>query len=210
MITKTCYKCAVEKPRTEYPKHGGACKACKNIRQKERVAQRTPEQYAKAAELIKTCYKCAVEKPITEYYKCGNTCKVCANKRQRELWAKITPEQKDKRIRATKEWCEKNKDEINQKVRKLYATNPVVRIRTLAQNKKYAVKNAAAIAARKAARYKALMQEGVTELTDAYVVNLLLRRNLKILKPSDVPQELIEVKRLQIQLLRMIKNEEHK
>lgn len=105
---KTCKKCGMEKPETDFDRYGYdpskplkiVCRECSNAR--------------KAAKLrgTKFCSKCNVEKPVTDYTRrgrgcgelLGSRCKECAAQ-DRVAWRRANPQ----KARASyKKWACKN------------------------------------------------------------------------------------------------------
>ena len=109
---------------------------------------------------------------------------------------KYREDNKDKIKIINKKYCEKNKDKIEIRHKKYREDNKdKIKIR----QKKYYENNKDKLAIGDS-RAKKKCIEG---LHDYYVKQLLIK-NSKILKREDIPQELIEAKRLEIQIKRII------
>lgn len=190
---RVCPKCGKNKHRSHF--HSAStnmdglstyCKPC-------RTEQRTKIQD------VKKCIKCGMEflpKRDDALY-CSKRCNVM------DWWDNLTEEEKinkakeyhsndyknhkKKRLSAAKKWANENKDIVSKIRRKNYWKNPrKSRISNLEKQKMYA-----------------------KELKDCYVKNKLAREfNYK---QKDVPSELIEIKRMQIKVKRLlkIKNDEN-
>lgn len=174
---------------------------------------------------MKHCRVCDTDKPLTEYYAHGGrVCKACirirtakyylANrekildrtkdpefkKKERELHAykmQNDPEYKARYSATRKRFRDKHKEEIR------------------AYNLDYIKKNTAIRKAKKKAKrltpeYKAQEREYVIKqrdnFTDVYVRQQLVKRST--LKVADIPQSLVEAKRLQLKIRRLA-NEKH-
>lgn len=169
---------------------------------------------------MKTCKKCKVDKPITEFYKGkGRVCKTCyrlsrvkyytANKehilaknknpefrkKARELHAYKMLNDLEYKARYSakrKRFRDKNKDEL-----RAYNLAYIKNNTALRKEKKQAK--------RLTSEYKVKEREYVIKqknnLTDVYVRQQLVKRS--ILKVADIPQVLVEAKRIQIKIRRL-------
>jgi len=128
---------------------------------------------------MKTCIKCGIKKDETEFYKGKNKCKECFKEYQKEY----DKEYRQKNKERIKEYRQKNKE-----YKKEY-------------NKEYYQKNKECIKE----NIKEYDKEYVEQCTDGYIRRLLARDST--LNSSDIPQGLIESKRLLIQIERYIKKQ---
>jgi len=170
---------------------------------------------------MKTCKKCKVDKSITEFYEGkGRVCKACyrlsrvkyytANKehilaknknpefrkKARELHAyKMLndPEYKARYSAKRKRFRDKNKDEL-----RAYNLAYIKNNTTLRKEKKKAK--------RSTPEYKAQEKEynlkQKTNLTDVYVRQQLIKHTS--LKVADIPQALVEIKRIQLKIKELV------
>jgi hypothetical protein len=147
-------------------------------------------------EITKTCTKCKEEKPLSEYYllkKDGaltrNACKICVCKRTR-FWNPSEHSKKAKRIYQVK-YTKINAEEIK---RKRFLNRDI----KIIQDRNYYKNNKQLFLEKMSLRRK----KTTSELADTYI-----RTSLKALMPSlkikDIPQELIELKRIQIKTHRL-------
>ena len=131
---------------------------------------------------MKTCIKCGIKKYETEFYKGRNQCKECIKEYRQK--------NKERIKEAKKEYQQKNKECIKE-YNKEYRQKNKERIKECRQkNKEY---------------FKEYKKEYVEQSTDGYIREILARDST--LKPSDIPQGLIETKRLLIQIQRYIKKQ---
>ena len=192
MENKTCSKCGVPRPLTGFYVSKGrvstVCKQCEAISAKERYLNAKPPQGED-----KKCCRCGEVKPLAEFnLKPQAACKACIN-----VYQAVYREQNKKRLAERElqryhsdveryralalEWRKKNRDKTNAKQR-LYA------------------KREDRLAADRLLRLKYS-----NELTDGYVRRALVKGSG--LLNVTIPHELIEVKRLQLQILRKINND---
>lgn len=147
-------------------------------------------------EITKTCTKCKEDKPLSEYYllkKDGvltrNACKVCICKKSR-IWNPSEHSKKVKKIYQAK-YTKINAEEIKIK-RFLNRDIKIIQDRTYYKNNKQLILEKMSLQRKKA----------TSELADTYI-----RTALKALMPSlkikEIPQELIELKRIQIKTHRL-------
>jgi len=174
---------------------------------------------------MKTCTKCNVEKPFTEFYKdtrpvsgLSYTCKVCSNNASVD-WYKKSKDTEAYKARRDAYNAYRKSEEYKAQRR---ATRDLVKNRE--ECKKYAASNKEKIATRhKADRqarpdvYKERRRnnyhksgkqrglEGIKNLTDNYVKNVLVIRS-KGLTYADIPQALVEAKRLQLLIKREVRD----
>jgi hypothetical protein len=143
--------------------------------------------------ISKACFRCSVVKPLTGYYESNPvTCIDCLQAYQK----KYREANRVKRCKAQKELYRKNRENIleyqkayrdknreakNQYQRE-YTKNPEVK-----------------------AMHKKWKEQYKNNLSDAYVRNELAHHTT--LTSKDIPQSLVEVKRLQLQIKRMVENE---
>lgn len=96
--SKTCTKCGVEKPLTEFWRHKdrldgrySACKACKHDRVEMRAERAAAERGATPPNTKKECPLCGEHKPVEEFpqgvgkHGRHTWCTPCGNKRRHEL-----------------------------------------------------------------------------------------------------------------------------
>ena len=169
---------------------------------------------------MKTCKKCKVDKPITEFYEGkGRVCKAC----YRLSRVKYYMANKEKILAKNKE------PEFRKKARELHAykmlNDPEYKARYSAKRKRFRDKNKDELRAynlayikkntairkekkrtkRLTPEYKAQEREYVIKqrdnFTDVYVRQQLVKRST--LKVADIPQSLVEVKRLQLKIRRL-------
>ena len=139
---------------------------------------------------MKTCIKCGIKKDETEFYKGRNKCKECfkeyrqKNKEYKKEYNKEYRQKNKERIKeAKKEYRQKNKECIKEYQKEYYQKN------------KERIKE----------NIKEYDKEYVEQCTDGYIRRLLARDST--LNSSDIPQGLIESKRLLIQIERYIKKQ---
>lgn len=144
---KTCNKCKIEKPKTEFGLNNARsdkltiwCKPCEKEKREYNLTQ------PKIAPSVKKCNKCLIEKPISEFRK-GNqkkdgyeyTCKDCQKAHHME-----NPE---KRRAYCREYNKNNKEKIILMGKVYYQNN---KEKVLESRKKYHQKNIDKIKAKKA------------------------------------------------------------
>jgi hypothetical protein len=166
----------------------------------------------------KVCCACGVSKPHEDFYRLDAKCKPCRREfvkaysakrkkdpeyaeakkaywieynalhaERRRAYAKIRnalPEVKEHRKKYRAEYGAKNREALNARQRK-YTKSPTQRLRDLELRRKYA-----------------------EELTDSTVRRLLKKGTS--LTTKDIPQSLVEVKRLQVLIKRSLQNEERR
>ena len=143
--------------------------------------------------ISKACFRCFVVKPLTGYYD-GNptTCKDCLKEYQKkyreanrvkrcEAQKKVYNKNREKILEYQKAYREAHREERNRDQRE-YNKNPEVKARSQKWQEQY--KN---------------------NLSDAYIRRELAHHTT--LTSKDIPQSLVEVKRLQIQINWMVENE---
>jgi hypothetical protein len=180
----------LEKPLTEYYVQGGACKVCARTRQRELHAQRTLAQKERDAA-VKLAYAKANKDRLKEISRAYRTSE--HGRTQRAAYA------------------EKNRE-------KIYALNKKSAAKNRANARRYAAKYRAENKEKLHAYFdtyyrcsnvrekvNARLRSLRNNLPDHYVRTVLTQRTA--LDAKDIPQSLVEVKRLQIQILRMVKNE---
>jgi len=141
----------------------------------------------------KKCYRCSVLKPLTGYYK-GNptTCIDCLQAYQK----KYREANRVKRCEAQKEVYRKDRERILEYQRAYREAN---REEKNSNQREYTKRPEAK------ALYKKWQEQYRNNLSDAYIRRELAHKTT--LTSKDIPQSLIEVKRLQIQIKRMAENE---
>jgi len=134
----------------------------------------------------KKCSKCGEVKSLSDFYKRYGMCKECASIQQREYRLKNA----EKRIKYNKEYRLKNAERIREQKRE-YRLKNAERIREY--DKKYSSENIEKIRKRE--------KKNNYNLTNKYIASLL-RISIK-----DVPKELLEAKRAQIKIHRLLKQQ---
>ena len=193
-MEKKCCKCSILKPLSDYYKEGGACKICTCARRREMWANRSPEKIQKDREYDIPYGKKYVEKnkeliiqKRIEYNARPEIKKRRAeyfqnNKEKRKIWIKkYYYKNHEKFLEYHKNYRIKNKDHID-KYTKEYYQQPHVKEKMKLKGRKV-----------------------VESLTDSYVRSMIIGKSP--LTAKDIPQSLVEVKRLQLQIKRMAENE---
>ena len=141
----------------------------------------------------KKCYRCSVLKPLTGYYESNPvTCIDClqayqkkyreANRVKRcEAQKEVYRKDRERLLEYQRAYREAHREEQNKNQRE-YTKRPEVK-----------------------ALHKKWKEQYMNNLSDAYLRNELARNS--VLTSKDIPQSLVEVKRLQIQIKRMVENE---
>ena len=129
--------------------------------------------------------------------------------RARKRWecCKNDPLLRQGRAERLKQWRAANKDDQNRKARERYRLDPAYRAKRLAQHRqpnpdtlrKWRLSHPELVAAYK----KKFRTKESIEVTDAYVRHLLSSHGSSI-PMSDWPQELVDLKRVQVQLKRKV------
>lgn len=129
---------------------------------------------------IKTCSKCGKVKPAADFYT-GLICRACVKKRAIE-WKKANPE---KVRESAARWASSEKGRaINRAgAAKFYKENPYAHSKYAARPEVYRAKNKLA----------------AERLTDCYVANLME------MSVRDAPKELLQAKREQMQITRLLR-----
>jgi len=151
--------------------------------------------------IAKVCTKCGVEKELTEFHKekskkygVRNQCKTCVCKRMMEYYAnpevKVKINKRMREYRANPEAKAKAKEH-----QRKYRSNPEVKVKI---NKRRA-KPEAKIKNRK------LIKRLVAEIAPFYAKTLLVVQSGGILKRSEIPESLIDLKRQSLTLKRQLK-----
>lgn len=165
--------------------------------------------------ITKVCSKCLTEKNFTEFYKnksaksgLKNICIDCNYEKDK----KYRFENKEKIADRHKRYMAKNKKKIAE-YHKIYKADNKERIAE--HNKRYEVKNKEKIAERKK-RYAVKNKEKINELNKKYsknsalelknyYVRSLITKSNQTLKQAPIPQSLINLKREEIKIKRLIK-----
>lgn len=185
-ISKVCTKCKETKALTEYYDYkGGKRKSswCKSCLKEKRIA------YAdRLKEIHKAYYQANKEK---------------INKQNNEYYYK----NKEHLAKKAKEWYERNKDYVSEREKQYYINNRekiIERVRNYKKANPELVANSKARSAAKRREYRrAAERQRILDLPDWYVKKKLLGFK----KDIDVPEQLIEVRRVLHQLKRRITNE---
>jgi hypothetical protein len=141
----------------------------------------------------KKCYRCSVLKPLTGYYESNPvTCIDCLQAYQK----KYREANRVKRCKAQKELYRKDRERLLEYQRAYReAHREEKRLFQREYNKTPEAK----------ALHKKWKEQYKNNLSDAYIRNELAHHTR--LASKDIPQSLVEVKRLQIQIKRMVENE---
>jgi hypothetical protein len=183
----------------------------------------------------KTCCRCNETKLLSDYYKQGGACKTCTAKRYRELYSAMTPERKAARKQTQTAYRENNRDRFNERAREqnkkphtqAWRKAYVEKNREVLREKgrEYYKNNRNAIVAyqnnwyhekpekwlqyyeaykAKPEKHEAMIARAKKARDDLSLgyVNILLGGD----KENKFPVELLEAKRVQIQIGRAIKN----
>ena len=189
MDTKKCCRCAVVKPMSDYYACGGACKLCTAARSRERYAVRPPEQVERKRNNLKSYAqrnrarvneRAAIQRAKPQFKEWleayRERTKEQRNARMREYYVK----NRERIVECRAEWQRANPDKCGEYYQR-YMSKPGNRERDRI-NAKHARNN----------------------LTDGYVRTVLIMRTP--LKFEDVPQAMVEAKRVQLQITRRIKD----
>jgi len=186
MENKKCGKCGVVKSLSDF--YGGIspCKACQAVYAKA--------YYAKKHAVIavrRTCTRCWQTKLVDAFGKSLTSCKECTNVYQAEYREKNRERKRvegrerykthgHKKRAYAAEYRQANRDELN------------------ARQREYAKQQD------RVERDRELRQAYAEKLTDAYVRRAITKGTP--IKPEQVPQAMIEAKRVQLQITRRIKD----
>lgn len=218
-MEKICFTCKISKPITEFyrnkqnsDRRQGNCKDCcyqyaLNYRNKNKIINK---QIGVDTSKLYTCSTCSQKKIHTEFYKNKSTsngldgqCKVCKKHYQQSNKEKRALKEKNNRLIKRQEYLEANKDEIaahkkaameRKKLRRRYYG--------IEGKKKWRQK----YPDKEVKLQKKTLKKHVEELSDKYITELI--RNSSSLKYKDIKKypDLIETKRLELKINRMIKN----
>ena len=189
MDTQKCCRCAVVKPMSDYYACGGACKLCTSARSRERYAVRPPEQVERKRNNLKSYAqrnrarineRAAIQRAKPQF------------KEWREAYLERTKEQRNAHIR---EYSVKNHERIVEYRGAWQRANPD---KCWEYYQRYMSKPG------NRERGMAQAKHARDNLTDGYVRTVLIMRTP--LKFEDVPQEMVEAKRMQLQITRRIKD----
>ena len=211
---KTCIKCGEIKECSEFyfrldvGKYRGACKKCEAIRIKQwNITNQERNIIQKKGYRVKN-REIILEKKREYYHK---------NKKEISKRRKEAYNSNKERYRGIKrEWWNKNKKEISKRRRKHYADNTeryaYLMLKYRSKNREVISKKQQKYAKTKQGKLKIDNRKDKTleqereryrMLTDSAVRGMLTSHNNLI--ASDVPQELIELKRIQMQIYRELK-----
>jgi len=196
ILTKVCIACNTEQPKSEFYKYENhihsKCKACSIAGYYKYVAENT-----EAVKEYRKKYYQANKERLTAYmreYVKNNPEKV---KEMGKAWRENNP---DKVLQARKNYVERNRDKISernkQRWKNLWRTNPD-QIR--AKKREDYVRRRDYILAYN----RKIAKQAVAEISDAYVIHLLSNHVPKGMNVADIPEALIEAKRLQLKIRRM-------
>jgi hypothetical protein len=237
VMTKCCTICNEVKPILAFKKDanvkGGRvnqCRACLNAKQNaRRWAVKPPKVREVFPEGYKRCNKCKEIKPLDKfghrirgYLSRNSECKVCMYERTRQ-WAKNNPEkvklarkrEQAKNAERYKKYYEqyysdpqnkKHKEQYRKRYYQLTAEKAKQRAKEYVLNNPEKVKE-------KNREWRQLNKEWLNELnrkqiadlSDKYVKTLLFKGKVS---KVDIPQELIEAKRLEVLIKRRLKDED--
>jgi len=174
---------------SDYYACGGACKLCTAARSRERYAVRPPEQVERKRNNLKS-YAQRNKERVLERAAFQRTTP------QFKEWCKAyRARTKEQRRARDKEYYAKNREQILAYQAEWQRANPD-------KCREYSQKNLAKPGVRE--RSVARAKHTRNTLTDGYVRTVLSFRT--ILEPEDVPQDMVEAKRVQLQIKRKIKN----
>ena len=143
--------------------------------------------------MSKPCFRCSVVKPLTGYYERNQvTCKDCLNAYQK----KYREANRAKRCEVQKEVYRKNRDNILEYQRAYRDKNRE------AKNQYQRAYNQTPEGKKATKAWHDRYRDG---LSDAYIRRELAHHTT--LTSKDIPQSLVEVKRLQLQIKRIAENE---
>lgn len=141
----------------------------------------------------KPCFRCSVVKPLTGYYERNQvTCKDCLNAYQK----KYREANRAKRCEVQKEVYRKNRDNILEYQRAYRDKNREAKNQYQREYTK---------TPKGKALHKKWQEQYKNNLGDGYIRRELAHHTR--LTSKDIPQSLVEVKRLQLQIKRMAENE---
>jgi hypothetical protein len=197
ILTKVCVTCNTEQPKSAFYKYGNhihsKCKACSKVGYYKYAAENT-----EAVKEYRKKYYQANKDRLTAYMR-----EYCKNnpekvKEMGKAWRENNP---DKVLQARKNYVERNRDKISernkQRWKNLWLTNPD-QIR--AKKREEYVRRRDYILAYN----RKIAKQAVAEISDAYVKHLLSNHVPKGMNVADIPEALIEAKRLQLKIRRMV------
>ena len=189
MDTKKCCRCAVVKPMSDYYACGGACKLCTTTRKREQYAVRPPEQVERKRSNLKSYAqrnrarineRAAIQRAKPQFKEWHEAYRA-RTKEQRRVYEKAYYAKKREQIVEYKaEWQRANPDKCWEYYQ-TYMSKPGNRERDRTNSKR-----------------------DRDCLTDGYIRTILSMRTL--LSAEDIPQEMVEAKRMQLQITRRIKD----
>tara|TARA_R100001530_G_scaffold20653_1_gene17154 strand:+ start:219 stop:704 length:486 start_codon:yes stop_codon:yes gene_type:complete len=146
----------------------------------------------------KICCKCKEEKSVDMFYK---------NRTKKDGFQEECKHCNDIRVR---EYVDKNRDKVNKRRRDFWKNNPERYKKHLQKGRLYTENNREKERERTRKYYKKNKDKELNrgkknrdELADNYIVRCMLQKN-KTLKSEDIPQWLIEAKRQEIKLKRIL------
>ena len=172
---------------------------------------------------------------MSDYYAQGGACKVCTAKRQRDRHASLTPEQREARRQTQRAYKENNRDRVNERAR-IQRRKPHVKewLKQYYEKNREAVtkreREYRKLNEEKLREYQRKWQQMNPEKCSQYVERYLSKpENREVMrvrakknrdelslgyvetllggqKLGKLPVELLEAKRMQIQILRALKN----
>lgn len=186
MENKTCCRCSEVKPLTDYYKQGGACKACTCKRYRERYLLLSPEQL-EVRRHQNNAYKTNNRDRVNELARQDN------KKPQKKIWRNEYLEKNRVFLREQqREYYKNNRDALSEYQKNWCRDNPNKRLQYYEAYKAKPGKCEAMVARGK--KYR-------EELSLGYVKTLLGGNKLE-----EFPVELLQAKRIQVQIHREIKN----
>ena len=186
MDTKKCGKCGVVKSLSDFYKGISPCKAC--------LAAYAKAYYAEKHSVVavrRTCTRCWRTKLVDAFGKSLTACKECLN----VYHAEYREKNKERRKAEGRE-----RYKIYGHTRRAYSAE----YRQAHRDELNARQRAYAKQQDRVERDRELRQAYAEKLTDAYVRRAISKGSP--LKPRDIPQAMVEAKRVQLQIMRRIKD----
>lgn len=180
--------CGVVKPKSDYYAQGACCKICKCARARELHAQKTPESLQNKRTKQRAYRERTKERraEIAAIYR--------KTEKHKEWTKEYREKNKEKIYWLNRNYFLKNKEEIGSQKKDWYKNNPK---KYLEYYKKQKERPGVCEAMRERARRQ------TKKMGDVYIKRLIVRHSN--IDPNNIPVELIETKRLHLQLCRAIK-----
>ncbi len=195
---KICTKCKMEKPVTEFYKHRGTCKECyrtqANINSKKNVERRRQYYLSNKEKILEKRKQYVMD----------------SQELRKEWYKKYSLIHKDELIRKSREYYHNHKDKCRERARQYRIRNgdKINEIsRLYRSNHKNEIKKKNSLYRLTHQEQLQLLQQKlhkkyIRELGDCYIKQILTQKS--ILSYADIPKELIELKRLQIKIKRLL------